>query len=143
VLNPKIAKDHEFLHELLLFLKKMCKNIVKDEQIVSITNSIYQISTIMNSILKIIEAVPVNDTYLIFTLENSMLVVDIFSLLMPKSQEILRDFNIIDKIMNRMNYDLNLLLENKTLYVFKNQTTEIVLNKDQVRFIASMFKLLS
>jgi hypothetical protein len=97
----------------------------------------------MNSILKIIEAVPVNDTYLIFTLENSMLVVDIFSLLMPKSQEILRDFNIIDKIMNRMNYDLNLLLENKTLYVFKNQTTEIVLNKDQVRFIASMFKLLS
>ena len=88
----------------------MCKNIVKEEQIVSITNSIYQISTIMNSILKIIEAVPVNDTYLIFTLENSMLVVDIFSLLMPKSQEILRDFNIIDKIMNRMNYDLNLLL---------------------------------
>ena len=88
----------------------MCKNIVKEEQIVSITNSIYQISTIMNSILKIIEAVPVNDTYSIFTLENSMLVVDIFSLLMPKSQEILRDFNIIDKIMNRMNYDLNLLL---------------------------------
>ena len=88
----------------------MCKNIVKEEQIVSITNSIYQISTIMNSILKIIEEVPVNDTYSIFTLENSMLVVDIFSLLMPKSQEILRDFNIIDKIMNRMNYDLNLLL---------------------------------
>lgn len=85
VLNPKIAVQHEFLHELLVFFKKACKNIIKEDQIQSLNNSLYQISTVMNSILKIIETNYVQDYYSIFTFENSILVVDILSLLMPKS----------------------------------------------------------
>lgn len=87
--------------------------MIKEDQMHQITNSIYQISTIINSILKMIESpyqtLPDGTIKSLFSLENCTLVINILCLLTPKQNDILRDFSITDKIMKRLEVELQII----------------------------------
>lgn len=116
--------------------------MIKEDQMNQITSSIYQISTIMNSILKVVETPYVNNQFCVFSPENTVLVVDILCLLMPKSLEILRDFNIMDKIMIRLSMDLQVALAGAPLFTYKPQL-EMVTVSAHTQLISHMLKLLA
>lgn len=141
VVSARMAVHPEFLHELLLFLKRAFKHMIKEDQMNQITSHIYQISTIMNSVLRILEQ-PYAGDRCVFSPESTCLVVDILCMLMPKSSDMLRDFNIMDKVMGRLQADLQIAIAQQPLYVYRLHWEQVT-RASHHQLISQMLKLLS
>jgi len=114
--------------------------MIKEDQMHQLTNSLYQISTIINAILKIID-ISSNQTHFPFTPANTILVLEILSLLLPKSSTILADFNISQKLLHFLEVHLNHLIHSKELFTYRNGWQKIE-KSEQSGLISSGLKLL-
>ena len=141
MVSQSIATNHEFLGELLIFLKKTCKNLIKEDHNHQLTNAFYSISTIMNAMLKIIDLDPHTNT-LLFTLQNQMLVLDVLSLLLPKSHSFVNDFSITERLLTFLTVHLDWMILKTPLQCFKNTLVCEVTQKEQAHLIQTTIKLL-
>lgn len=116
ILAESTALDTKFLNELLGFISTKGLVIFMDE--------ISCISDIVSSVLKIMES-PMVDNYFTYNIKALHLCGVILSYLL-KHEDIARDFNLLQKILSKLELTLGLANSEKPLYHWqKDEWTEI------------------
>ena len=141
IVSQEVAVNQEFLANLLIFLKKICKNLIKEDHNHQLTNAIYSISTIMNAILKIIDHRP-DAHVLLFTMANQIHVLDVLSLLLPKSHSFVNDFSITERLLRFLTTHLDWMIAQTPLQHFKDEVLTPVTLSEQAALVQTTIKLL-
>lgn len=124
LLIEKTALDPKFLKKLLILLKKEIKKFYLDEDNNIITTKIYSICTLLGSLMEINDSEPFlhNDTYYFpYSYKHLLNLNEILYSLIP-NQDLLNNYNLFQKLIDRLHRDLKLLLSlsNKNEYQDKS-----------------------
>ena len=147
---PKNTAQHpKFSEEIYVLLKKIIKQFFLDKD-KTVTNQIYSISLILGSIINslINEPIYLNECYYYpYNFKVFHYIGDILWYLIPNS-DIARDFSVLERICQRLTKDLEIIDQNKKIYVpFCKENKEIewnLLKKSvHIDYAAYLLKLLT
>jgi hypothetical protein len=134
--------DPSLLEALLFLLKKGIKHFLEEENN-PLSSHMYSILSLVSVLINILET-PIEENeygYSLYTFSSLNYIGDILWGLLP-NHEILRDFQVIEKITKRLERDLICLNSGLQVKIFNKGNWEDVKREDHVEFIYFLLKLL-